>query len=576
MAEPQREADGFYHPGSDDEVAALIAMASRKGLLLRVRGSGHSVPGAITGPDINVMLDRLNEVEFGKPGPDGRWGARVQAGCHLGEDPLDPTSTLNNSFLFQLDGHTDKGGALADLGGITHQTIGGFLSTGSSGGSLQFSLEDQVTQIRLLDGTGKYCALRPGDEDFDAAGVSMGLLGVVLAVDFEPTIPRFCIEGQEAITTTGDCAIDLFGQGTPTRPSLERFLRETPYTRLMWWPQPEVDKVVVWQARRIDWTPGFVRHPYREMGASGIDMNTLPPDLVLLAGRVTGSVLANRAALIALAGDYIAGLPENLRALASQIIADLQAGRIDKIPEAVDDLVSLGLQIVIDLYFTLLGNRHVPGSLAETMFREIFESDERFERHWSPLVMNDLFLVADKDKPGKDRGKPQTFQDLGYRGLPMDNQIADRLLPTVFTELWIPIERTREVMTDLRDFYVKGGYASTGTYACEIYGARASRFWMSPAYGHDVVRIDVFWFARNAEPPDQAFFPQFWRLLAKHDFRPHWGKYLPPPDSSTGVGYLRKNYPRWDDFMRRRAAHDPGQIFVTDYWRRHLGIARSG
>jgi hypothetical protein len=99
---------------------------------------------------------------------------------------------------------------------------------------------------------------------------------------------------------------------------------------------------------------------------------------------------------------------------------------------------------------------------------------------------------------------------------------------------------------------------------------------MSPAYRQDVVRIDVFWFARNAAPPDQAFFPQFWRLLAKHDFRPHWGKYLPPPDSSTGVGYLRKNYPRWDDFMRRRAAHDPGQIFVTDYWRRHLGIARSG
>ena len=262
-------------------------------------------------------------------------------------------------------------------------------------------------------------------------------------------------------------------------------------------------------------------------------------------------------------------------ALASTVIADLSAGRINVLRQAKADAASLALQLVIDLYFTLLGNR-TTNDLAQSMFTKIFGSEADFERVWSPLIMNYLFVVADRDKPAPHTGEPQEFQDLAYTGLPMDNQISDLLVPTVFTELWIPIERTQAVMNDLKRFYDEGGYASTGTYACEIYGTKASRFWMSPAQGQDVLRIDVFWFGRNAEPPDRTFYPKFWRLLARHDFRAHWGKYLPPPESDQGVRYLRKRYPRWDDFMRVRDRYDPGQIFVTDYWRRHLDIARPG
>ena len=105
----------------------------------------------------------------------------------------------------------------------------------------------------------------------------MGLLGVILAVDVQPTVPRFCIQGQEAITTVDDCAIDLFGPGAGSRPSLERFLRETDYTRLMWWPQPQVNKMVVWQAKRIAWSEGFTRQPYQQVGEGGIDLSALPP-----------------------------------------------------------------------------------------------------------------------------------------------------------------------------------------------------------------------------------------------------------------------------------------------------------
>ena len=61
--------------------------------------------------------------------------------------------------------------------------------------------------------------------------------------------------------------------------------------------------------------------------------------------------------------------------------------------------------------------------------------------------------------------------------------------------------------------------------------------------------------------------PNFWELLKKYDYRLHWGKSL-----SGDVAYLKERYPRWDDFMQLREKMDPHQIFVTDYWRKHLGI----
>jgi hypothetical protein len=155
----------------------------------------------------------------------------------------------------------------------------------------------------------------------------------------------------------------------------------------------------------------------------------------------------------------------------------------------------------------------------------------------------------------------------------MDNTSSDRLLATDFTELWIPIERTAEVMRALRDHYRDNGLSAAGTYACEIYAAKRSPFWLSPSYESDVVRVDVFWFARNRADPVTRFYPQFWSLLQRFGFRAHWGKALPPSSSDTGVDYLRARYPRWDRFMALRDELDPQQVFVTDYWRQHLGIS---
>src|SRR5262249_5620567 len=111
----------------------------------------------------------------------------------------------------------------------------------------------------------------------------------------------------------------------------------------------------------------------------------------------------------------------------------------------------------------------------------------------------------------------------------------------------------------------------TGTYACELYATKASPFWMSPASGQDVLRVDVFWFGRNGDSTPQAFYQQFWDTLRPFNFRPHWGKYLPPA-STYGYSYYESVYPHLDDFLACREQYDPKQLFVTDYWREQLKI----
>jgi hypothetical protein len=480
---------GHVHtPSTEDEVRALIADATQSERRLRVVGSSHSVPASIADPgDMLVSLERMRRVLAYDP-EHGR--IEVEAGMTLGPCPLWPdrpdTETLGG-FLEQQAKLHGVGWALPNLGGITHQTVGGFLSTGSSGGSVQHSIGDALESIRFIDGLGQTHDVRVGDTLFDAIAVSMGLLGVITRVGFRCE-RWFDIIGHETTTHTADCAIDLFGDGPGC---LREFLRDTPYTRLLWWPQPAVNKVVVWQARRMQ-----------------------PPDYLAQASTPL-ALNAQPYAAIGPLGQYIA-----------------------------------------DAFYTFLGLEYGSSTL-DHIVKALTPTIARF-------AINAFTPINAAD--------PTLFWDSWRRGLPMDNQSSDTLMPTEFTELWIPIERTQEVMIALRDHYRDNGLAAAGTYACEIYAAKRSPYFMSPAYERDMIRIDVFWFEKNREDAATKFYPQFWSLLARFGFRPHWGKTLPALDSNTGVDYLREQYPAWQTFMELRSQLDPAQVFLSEYWRSHLGI----
>jgi hypothetical protein len=506
--------DGFYHPEDEDQIRELILYAVEHNGKIRVRGSAHSIKDAIytysdkTDNGINIILDKMNRISIDRE----KMQVTVQAGCHLGKDPFDPTgrSDLQNSLFYTLD---REGLAVPDMGGIIHQTVGGFLSTGSAGGSLAYSFGDQLIALRLIDGNGEVHSIRreTGDDLFFAAGVSMGLLGIITEATFQ-CVPKFNIIGEETTTSVDGCAIDLFGNGTDDKPSLESFFRTTEYTRLMWWPQKNVERMVVWKARQLK------TDEYPVQG-NGHTQEVFVPKPYLEFPLFFGTELPAEAAgglFYTIVGNWYQGIKK------------------------------LNPSLPLRAVLTLIGWLYPTQIL--------------------PHVIN-AFVPLDPEKqpPG-----PQKFWDSWWRGLPMDNKISDKLMPTVFTEIWIPVSKAGYVITKLRDLYKGKGYAATGSYSCEIYAAKKSDFWLSPSYHEDVVRVDIFWYGYNAGNPVENYYPQFWNVLMNDptvSCRFHWGKYMPfAPD------YLRKQYPKFDDFLSMRNRVDPNRVFLNHYWQRYLGI----
>ena len=194
----QRDKHGFIHPSTEEQIRKLIKDANNEGKKVRVRGSGHSVSGAILTDlhaenpmderEINLVLDKYTVVRF----DEARKRVTVQAGCLLVYNSKHPSED-KVGLLPRID---EKGWALPDLGGIAHQTVAGFVSTGSAGGSLQASLDPNIVAIRIIDGKGNPHDLSENNESnlFHATGVSMGLLGVISTVTFQ-CIDRFDIKG---------------------------------------------------------------------------------------------------------------------------------------------------------------------------------------------------------------------------------------------------------------------------------------------------------------------------------------------------------------------------------------------
>jgi hypothetical protein len=611
-----RGADGYFHPTTEEELRGLVLHAGATRKKLRVRGSSHSVSAAIyndgfdgegvpLGPHLEVMLDGYRKLAITPdPATPGSAIVEVEAGCNLGKDPYDPTrkSTWENSLNYQLQ---LAGYALDDLGGISHQTISGFLATGCSGGSVQYSIDDNLIRFRFIDGTGTIHDVSRDDPDprrrdlFFAVGVSMGLLGVLSKIWLRVG-PTYNLVGRQITTSAAAAAMDLFGPGSPAKPGLAAFLKETPYARLMWWPQYGFERMQVWQAARVAPTPDFTPVPYEELGNA--------PELASLAGSLFYTLIGNLDDLASVPGkltDWYAHLEGDLDG-APDANANAYPGRARPRPRYTmgdvlawirgrlattlaqqtarydaDPAASQRGQGLLDVArATIEGS--FPSSLAaavtkliELLLAGALESfPAKLLARW---LERELPYVIDSVLDPFVALGAEPWQDTWMCGLPMDNQMDDQLWPTEFTELWIPIDRAAEVMRALRELYAgdddaRVAYEHTGAFSCELYASAPSPFWMSPAYGAAVLRVDVFWFALNAGKPTDRFYPRFWKLLKDFNFRPHWGKYLPPATAEWRAHY-RATIPMLERFLALRAELDPQQIFVTSYWRDHLGIA---
>ncbi len=512
----QPDQSGLFHPRTDQEVIDLVRFAIRNKRQVRVRGAAQSPDASIysdnytpdkpSGKNINIQLDRMRSVRIDQKTKQ----VMVGAGCHLGQDPGDPKNPAAGSkgLLYKLD---QAGLALNNVPDEIHQTVGGFISTGSSGGSMLHSFDECIVSIRLVDGTGKLREFKRSDnpdDPFFGVVVSMGLMGVITSVTLQ-CVPAYFVSGTESTTFLNDCAYDFLGNGTKKKPDVVQFLSKTEFTRTMWWPFKTLNRVVVWQAKKLPPKKGGIpRKPYRSIFPS-----------------MGGSTMAS------------------------------------------EQFASMGFNLIATWpmwFYAMLGNKtpqQVPLiGLLQSMIEKAFPSVY-------PFLINLFMPINNADRPAK------TFTDSWYQALPMDQvEFSNNLFNLAYTEMWMPVEKAQQILSAMQNLYTQKGYAATGFFTTEIFAAKKSPFWMSPAYQQNSVRINLLWYGAGVTDP-MPYFQQFWDLLTPFGCRFHWGKTLPPADKNGKTAQaLRALYPRCNQWLALRDQLDPNQLFVTGYWRSQLGI----
>lgn len=475
--------NGIYYPCSGDEVIALIKAASKTNSVLRVVGSQHSPLQAIMATAhekqiLCVLSGNLCAITDFRLTDDGQYAiVRVGAGCHLGVDPKVAHSTWGNSFNYQLD---QRGFALPTLGGISHQTIAGFLQTSSSGGSYRYGIAEVIESVEIVTGDGNLRVLKQGEDAFHAAGVALGLFGVLVYVTFKCPKKYFVVGVEEnKLLADSYLAKNSHGQFAQLKRAL---FQDYAYAHINWFPQQYVDRVMQWTANPVSQVLQHEIEPYHHP--------------------LQSKLLSWAAAAILKTGNII-----DTYALSSRIAQRIKA-----------------------------------------------------------LLLRPFVALNDK----------QNFCDLWYKALPIDDQAdVDGLINTAFSEMWFAADHTDEVMWTLEKLFEKSPYAR-GNFIVELYAAKASPFWLSPSYGHNALRVDLYWWHKNTGNAHD-YFAHFWRACMNiPTARFHWGKVLPTIGERYGHHCFDRNfianaYPRFAEWCEMRKTYDTQQLFMTAYWRDLFG-----
>jgi FAD-linked oxidoreductase len=195
-------------PRDVDEVARAVAAAAARGQRVKAVGSGHSFTGvALTDGLLVDLADLQRPVTV-----DGDL-VTVPGGM--------PLHRLNDVLA-------QHGRALSNLGDIDRQTIAGALSTGTHGTGARYGgLAAQVAALELVHADGSVVTYSAGTDEFDAARVGLGSLGVVTAVSLR-TEPAYELHALEAAMRL-DEVLD----------GLDDLVASNDHFEFYWWPHTD-------------------------------------------------------------------------------------------------------------------------------------------------------------------------------------------------------------------------------------------------------------------------------------------------------------------------------------------------
>ena len=172
-------------PRTEDDAAAIVQEAARRGLKVRPTGRLHSSSPIIATDDVSVSMENMSGVI--EHDTEERW-ALVGAGM-----PLDEMGrALNNIGL-----------ATHNLGDINVQTVVGAVSTCTHGSGRKLTnLATMLVGGRMITADG--VARNIGSEIINAARGCLGTLGLFTALKLRLQ-PRYRLRRREWCTTLDDC-----------------------------------------------------------------------------------------------------------------------------------------------------------------------------------------------------------------------------------------------------------------------------------------------------------------------------------------------------------------------------------
>ncbi len=512
----EKDDIGLYHPSTPEEISELVKYAIKKKCQVRVRGAAQSVPASINDPakkHLLIQLDQFKQVNVDLK----KQQVTVGAGVNLIYDPYDPSCESNRlNGLYRIINKYNL--ALPNVPDAAHQTVGGYMSTGSSGATMSHSFDECILEIKLVNGLGELMTFKRSKDiknDFYGISSSMGLMGIIYEVTLQCS-PAFDIIGHEYINDADKAPYDLFGTSHGDRPTVQEYFTDQEYTRTLWWPFHTLDRTICWKARKME------SDDYND--ETGDPSNFKPKPYEPVFPKIYGSRYPSEL-LASTLFKFVGTWPEWVYGLLN--VAP------DQVPPEIQGIMQLVEGIAPDMY---------------------------------PLMI-DLYFPTDNDER-----PPQTFWDHWLGSLPMDKfEFSNTLMNLDYAELWFDINDSNKVIKTLKEYFTKGGEKATGVYTVELLAAKESKFWLSPGYGRNSFRLNFMRFADDIGSAEE-FYAQYFTLFQdkKIDFRVHWGKTMPKSSTGDWACYLQDQYEKYGDFDQLRTKMDPHGIFVNKYWKDHL------
>jgi FAD/FMN-containing dehydrogenase len=220
-------AENYFEPETEAQIVEVVHFARKHRKKIRVVGSGHSFTPIAISDEILVSLKKYRKlISVGKD------FISCQGGMYLHE----LYALLKENKL-----------SLPNFGVINKQTVAGALATGTHGSGLKHrSISAQIGYLRIITASGEVLEInrdvvwKIGNKEinlWDAASISLGMLGIVTAVTFRCE-PLFYLKSEESVIE-----FDEFIE------RMDDYARQYEYFKAWWFPH--TDKVYLFKAARI-------------------------------------------------------------------------------------------------------------------------------------------------------------------------------------------------------------------------------------------------------------------------------------------------------------------------------------